>query len=173
VRGERRGHDPLVVRLVQLLVEHRVVQSAVDPVDEKVGEADENGELEKQVPATEVPRGALRQDVVNVGVATDLTQEPRDGKSRHDGHGFESLADLEAHLVLEELRVVYCCLVEDEDVRETSADKIVDQTKDPVKWLVYMKSLQAGSAQAIPCDKEQGDGLSGDVISRPLAHECI
>lgn len=56
VRGERRGHDPLVVRLVQLLVEHRVVQGTVDPVDEEVGEADEEGELEKQVPATEIPR---------------------------------------------------------------------------------------------------------------------
>lgn len=56
VRGERRGHDPLVVRLVQLLVNHGVVQAAVNPVDEEVGEADEEGELEKQVPATKVPR---------------------------------------------------------------------------------------------------------------------
>lgn len=56
VRGEWRRHDPLVVRLVQLLVNHGVVQAAVNPVDEEVGEADEEGELEKQVPATEIPR---------------------------------------------------------------------------------------------------------------------
>lgn len=55
MRGERRGHNPLVVRLVQLLVEPGVVQSAVDPVNEEIGEADEEGELEKQVPATKVP----------------------------------------------------------------------------------------------------------------------
>ena len=50
VRGKGRRHDPLVVRLVQALVNHRVVQTAVDPVDEEVGEEQEQRELEEVVP---------------------------------------------------------------------------------------------------------------------------
>ena len=46
VAGEGRGHDPLVVRLVQALVEELAVQGAVDPVDAEVGEGQEDGELD-------------------------------------------------------------------------------------------------------------------------------
>lgn len=49
MRGVRARHDPLVVRLVQRLVHARVVQATVDPVDAKIGERDEQRELEKTV----------------------------------------------------------------------------------------------------------------------------
>lgn len=45
VRGVGCGNDPFVVRLVEGLVQAGVVQAAVDPVDEEVGEEEEDGEL--------------------------------------------------------------------------------------------------------------------------------
>lgn len=46
----RGGHDPFVMGLVQSLVYRRVVQTPVNPVNEEVGEQDEEGELECIVP---------------------------------------------------------------------------------------------------------------------------
>lgn len=60
VAGVGSGHDPLVVRLVQVLVHERVVEAAVNPVDAKIGEHDEERELEEVVPAA----GALIGGVV-------------------------------------------------------------------------------------------------------------
>jgi len=50
VRGEGRGHDPLVVRLVDVFVDAWVVETAVDPVDGRVGEEEEERELQVVVP---------------------------------------------------------------------------------------------------------------------------
>lgn len=107
-----RGHDPLVVRLVQVLVDARVVQPAVDPVDAEVGEAEEERELQDVVP----PAGALVHRVVDLGVAADFDEEPGSGQGGHDGEGDVRLAHLEADLVLEVSGVVEGGLVEDEDV---------------------------------------------------------
>ena len=43
--GERSRHDPFVVRLVQSLVNAGVVQTTMNPVDEEVGEEEEEREL--------------------------------------------------------------------------------------------------------------------------------
>ena len=56
----RRRHDPLVVRLVQVAVDERVMQPAVDPVDEEIGKDDEEDDLGPVVP----PSGALLGRVV-------------------------------------------------------------------------------------------------------------
>lgn len=42
----RTWHNPFVVSLVQLFVDKRVVQSAVDPVDEEICEEEEKRELQ-------------------------------------------------------------------------------------------------------------------------------
>lgn len=49
-RGVWGRHDPLVVGLVQGLVDERVVQTAVDEVYEAVGEEDKEWKLEDVVP---------------------------------------------------------------------------------------------------------------------------
>lgn len=46
VGGKGRGHDPFVVWLVKTLVDERVVQPAMDPVDAEIGKHDEEGKLE-------------------------------------------------------------------------------------------------------------------------------
>lgn len=50
VRGIRCRHDPFVVWFVQCLVDARVMQAAVDPVDETIREQDEERKLEQIVP---------------------------------------------------------------------------------------------------------------------------
>ena len=50
VGGKGSWHNPLVVRLVQPLVDQWVVQVSVDPVDAVVREAEKEGELKKVVP---------------------------------------------------------------------------------------------------------------------------
>lgn len=116
VRRERGRHNPLVVRLVKCLVNHWVVQSTVDPVDEEIGESDEEGELQDGVPATHVPCRGFRKLVVDERETADFGDEPWRGEQGNDGHCAHSLVDFHAHLVLEVFGVVHGRLVEDEDV---------------------------------------------------------
>lgn len=44
-----RRHDPFMMRFMQRLVDHRMMQASVYPIDEKVGKADEEGELKDVV----------------------------------------------------------------------------------------------------------------------------
>lgn len=45
----RGGHDPFVMRFMQGFVYSGVMQTSMDPVNEEVGEANEQGELEDVV----------------------------------------------------------------------------------------------------------------------------
>lgn len=64
-----RRHDPLVVRLMQRLIDRRVVQPAMDKVDPEVGEDEEEGDLEEVVPCA----GALGGAIVELGVASHFS----------------------------------------------------------------------------------------------------
>lgn len=112
VGGKRCGHNPLVVWLVDVLVDAWVVEAAVDPVDARVGEEQEEGKLGVGVPLSR----ALLCRVVKLRVAAHLGKEPGDGQDSHDGEGNVSLLHLKLDLVLEVARVVECGLVEDEEV---------------------------------------------------------
>lgn len=112
VAGERGRHDPLVMRLVEVLVDARVVETAVDPVDERIGEDDEEGELQEVV----APEGRFGKVVVHLGIAADFEKERRQGEQGHDGEGLEGLPDLHPDLVLKILGVVEALVVEDEKV---------------------------------------------------------
>lgn len=59
VRRKRRRHDPLVVWLVKGAVDQRVMQAAVNPVDEEVSEQDEKRELDKIVKRERGVRGVV------------------------------------------------------------------------------------------------------------------
>ena len=50
MRGKRRGHDPLMMWLMQRLVDSWVMKSAMDEVDEEIREDEERGELREVVP---------------------------------------------------------------------------------------------------------------------------
>lgn len=125
--GKGRRHDPLVVRLVQVLVDPRVVQVSVNPVDPEIGEDEEEGELEDVVPQAR----SLGGDVVELAEAADFEQEERRSEERHEGHRLVGLDDLEPDLVLDVLGVVHGALVKDEDVGQCCEDEVDNKTKDP------------------------------------------
>lgn len=112
VRCKGGRHDPLVVRLVDVLVNARVVQATVDPVDERVGEEQEERNLSPVIP----PSRTLFGCIVQLGVAADFSQEPGDSKDCHYWKGDIGLLHLEGDLVLEVSRMFEGCLVEDEKV---------------------------------------------------------
>jgi len=87
VAGERSGHNPFVVRLVQAFVDHLVMQTAVDPVDKAVGEGDEEGELQDVVPEARTVSGG----VVHFGVAADFEEEGGNSKCSDEGDGCDGL----------------------------------------------------------------------------------
>ena len=126
--GEGRGHDPLVVRLVKVLVDERVVEVAMDPVDAEVGEDEEDGELEEVVPHA----GALLGGVVKLAVASNLEAHEGRGAEGHEGHGLVGLDDLEPDLVLDELGMVEGALVEDEEVGERRKEEVHNDAEDPM-----------------------------------------
>lgn len=129
MRREGARHDPLVVRLVQGLVNRRVVQATVDPVDAEIGERDEERKLNDAI----APERLIRERVIEFGVTTNLRDQERRSEERHDGHRLHGLLDFHGNLVLEELRVMDGRLVPDKNVGEGGANKICDQTENPLQ----------------------------------------
>lgn len=80
-------HDPLMVRLVQVLIDPRMMQTAVDPVDAEVGEAEEKRELENVVPHARTVGGGI----VHLAVSADFSEEEGDCEDGHDGEGLQCL----------------------------------------------------------------------------------
>lgn len=68
VGRKRTRHNPLVVRLVQGLVDEGMMQAAVDPVDKKIGKGDEQRELKNTV----VGKRLLVERIVKLGVTPNL-----------------------------------------------------------------------------------------------------
>lgn len=166
MRGKGCRHDPLVVRLVQGLVDAWVVQAAVDEIDEEVGEEEEDRELEKVVPGP----WALSGCVVELGVAAALGDEASRGQNRHDGHGGVGLDHLKTDLVLEELGVCEGSMVEDEVVRGCRDDEIEEDTKEPVCQLV--PDCCRDSEGDEPGYEKQGEELSPYIVAWPCTQVC-
>ena len=112
-------HNPLVVWLVEVLVNEWVMKAPVDQVDEAIRECNEERELEEVVPHWNVCCAGIQQRV-----ALDLSKEEWDGADGHDGESGVCLGDFLSDLVLEELGVIERSLVEDEDIGKCCANVI-------------------------------------------------
>lgn len=106
------GHDPFVVRLMQSLVNKRVVKTTVNPVDAEICEEQEKRELQDAV----IGEGLLGEGVVHFAVAADFGQEEWGRENGHDRHGFHGLRNFHANLVAEIFGVFECGFVEDENI---------------------------------------------------------
>ena len=167
VRGEGAGHDPLVVRLVQGLVDQRVVEAAVNPVDAEIGEGDEQRELDDAV----VREGLFGEGVVELRVSADFGDEEGGRQEGHDGHGLHGLLDLHGDLVLEELGVLDGGLVPDENVGEGGGDEVGDDAENPAeRKLLGTRSGKGEGGRRLPDDEEKAEELAIDVVSGPGAH---
>lgn len=109
---ERCGHDPLVMGLVELLVECGVMQASVDPIDAEIRKSEEERELQVVVQV----KGLVGWRVVEFTVAEDFGEEESDGEDGHDRQSDQGLSDFEADLVLEVFRMRESGVVEDEKV---------------------------------------------------------
>lgn len=125
VGGEGGGHNPLVVRLVQTLVDERMVQPTVDPVDAEIGEHDKEGELE---PVVGRERGVL-DHVVELGPAAHLEEHKEGGANRHEGHSGHGLLDFEGDLIFEVLGVLHGLLVEYQPIGQGGKDEVEEDTE--------------------------------------------
>lgn len=135
--------DPLVVRLVNVLVYTGVVLEAMNPVDANVVKRHVQHRRDQQ------PGPAIVADVlVQQALAADLCQEPGQGEDVDDGDGGQRRLDLLADLVLQEAGVVLEPPVEDEVVGESAEDEV----------------QRAG---ADLCDDQQRYDLAVDVVARP------
>ncbi len=124
-------HDPLVMGLVQRLVDFRMVQAPVNPVDAQVRKADKQGELHNVVQR----KGSIRRSVIKFAVTAHFGKETRGREEGHYWHGDHGLANLERHLVLQIFRVSEGGVIKDEEVGEGGADEIEDKAKEPVRVL--------------------------------------
>lgn len=112
VAGKGSRHNPLVVKLVQILVDQTVVKPAMSPVDAKVGKKKEEWELKEVIPQA----GSIFGGVVQFAVASNFEEEEGRCDDGHDWHGLVGCNDLHADLIFNESRVLKGALVEDEYV---------------------------------------------------------
>lgn len=135
--------NPLVVRLVNVLVDTGVVLKSMDPVNhEIIPDHEEHRRDAHPCPAIVIHAG------VEQALAAHLGQEKRQGHDvdpRDGGHGRH---DLLANLVLEEARVVLQTAVENEVVREGAEHPVQE------------RSTNLG-------DQQDGSALSKDVVPWP------
>lgn len=105
MRGVWCWHDPFVVRLVESLVDQRMVETSMDPVDAEVGEHEEERELDVVVriskPTKEwMFKARVRRTVVDEGVASDFSDEEGYCEDGHDRNRLHGLSNFHAHLIL-------------------------------------------------------------------------
>lgn len=112
MRREWSWHNPLMMRLVDMLVESRMMLGSVDPVYEKIGEGNEKWELEVIVPQART----VLCGVIHLAVTPYFGEEEWYREDGHDGERPQSLLNLETDLVLQIFRMVERGLVKDEDV---------------------------------------------------------
>lgn len=163
VGGVRARHDPFVMRLVEGFVDARVVKATVDPVDEEIGEEDEEGELQDAV----IREGLLGNGVIELGVAPDFQNKERRSQQGHWGHGAHGLLHFHGDLVSQELGVVVGGFVPDEDIRERRNHEVDQESKDPGLVLMKNHNRWCQGGRRIPSDQEEAGELAVDVISRP------
>lgn len=98
----------------------------MNPVDAAVSEHEKHWKLENQVPP------AICINVhVQLRVSADFGKEKGRCEYGHDWKRAHGLDNLLTHLVLQELRMFECVLVEDKDIRYGCKEKIDYQSEDP------------------------------------------
>lgn len=126
-RGVGSGHDPLVMRLVEGLVDERMMQTSVDEVDAEIRKEEEERELQIVV----ICVWLIGEFVIKFGVSAHIKEEERRCEDRNEGHCVDGLFDFHSDLVLEELGVLEGGLIEDEDVGERRDNKVNSCASDP------------------------------------------
>lgn len=79
--GEGSRHDPLVVSLVEVLIDEWEVQPSVSPVDAEIGKGEEERELKKVVPHSRAVLGGI----IKLSITAHFGEKERNSNDGHDG----------------------------------------------------------------------------------------
>lgn len=139
MRRKWSRHNPLMMRLMQRLIDLWVVQAAVNEVDEEVGKEEKEWELEPLVPCS----WALGGGVVEFGVTLKFGGKANSGQQGHEWHSGVGLDHLKLDLVLQEFWVCEGCVVEDEVVGGGGDDEVEEEAEEPRQLLeaVLLRSI--------------------------------
>lgn len=127
MRSKRRTNNPLVVGLVQGLVNRGPVQPSVNKVNSAIGEKDESGNGKpKEFPAS----SGVVDGVVQLGETLQLKHKERVGQEHHDWDRSSGLDDFQPHLVLQVSGMVEDLSVKHIHVGQASSQKVQQPPKD-------------------------------------------
>ncbi|CAK9107656.1 Postreplication repair E3 ubiquitin-protein ligase rad18 (RING-type E3 ubiquitin transferase rad18) (UV radiation sensitivity protein 2), partial [Durusdinium trenchii] len=138
VRCKWRHDEPFVVPLVAVLVEQRVVQQAVDPVDEAVVPHQETEQAPKRV-----LHGALVQTVVELRVPSNFCHKEWQVEENHERDRGARGPNLPGYLVFQKLWVLLDSLIEQNDIRKGRHAKVQHVTA---------RHGQHGETERLPLD---------------------
>lgn len=120
ITGVRRGNDPFVMRLVESLVDERIVQRTMNPVDAKVRKRDKQRILDPIVKGER----RLAREIVEFRPSLSLGHEKRRCQCRHDRHGMQRLTDLHRNLIAQEFGMLHGTVVIDKVIGNGSAEEV-------------------------------------------------
>ena len=120
IAGVRRGNDPFVMGLVKPLVDERIVQRTMNPVDAKVRKRDKQRILD---PIVEGER-SFAGEIVEFRPSLSFGHKKRRCQSRHDRHGMQRLFDLQRNLIAQELGMLHGTVVIDEIIGNGSTEEV-------------------------------------------------
>jgi len=92
---KRGWHDPFMMRLMNILIDLWMVQSAMNPINQEIGEEHEERELSIVVPDA----GTFGRGIVYLGVAVHFKCEDRGCHDGHNGKRFIGLDHFEPDLI--------------------------------------------------------------------------
>lgn len=168
MRGVGCWHDPLVVWFVQSLIEYWMMQAPMYPVNEEVGEENEERDLEIAIPGSRSSLDAC--DIIQLRVPADFGQEEWGSEDGHYRQGGGRLHHLLSHLIFQEFRVIKGCFIEEEHVRQRRAYKINENTEYPSNQHQHIYPRVPSPEKPIPCYQVQAQSLAIDIIPRYGAH---
>jgi len=99
----------------------------VDPINEAIGEDNEQRKLEKVIPAS----WPVRRRIIHFGIPADFSEEKGQHTESHSREGTKRLLDFQRNLALEVFRVLECGLIENEVIGEPGRDEIYHDTEKP------------------------------------------
>ena len=134
--GATERTNKSMVRFVESLVEHGVVEHAVDPVDGVVGEEEESdgtrGEIRPLPELAVEPRdlGGVGEGGVELGVAPDVAEDPGEGEEADGDEGIHREFYLLLDLVREEAGVGLHAVIEDGVVRDERKGEVEEEDSE-------------------------------------------
>jgi len=124
---KRSRHNPPMMRLMQRLINQRMMQPAMNQINQPIRKHQEQRELRDHVPPP-----ILLGVQVQFAVAADFREEPWGGEDGHLGQRVHCQGDFLFDLAGEETGVGFVGFVKDEVVGQGGEDEVEDYAEYPL-----------------------------------------